>query len=76
MIRYFFDCVGQSRRLYDFHGRRLSGDGEAQQLAELLALNLDVEGDEEFVGGRVEVRNPQGGTLLFVAIPRPEQRGD
>ncbi len=74
MTHYFFDCIGHSRKLYDFHGRRLPEEGDAQQLAQLLALNFEVEGDDQFVGGRVEVRNAQGGTVFFVAIAAAEQR--
>ncbi len=50
MTRYFFDCLGHSRKLYDFHGRSFSDQREAHQLAQLLALNMEVEGDDELPG--------------------------
>jgi hypothetical protein len=73
MTRYFFDLVGHSRSIYDFHGQ-LFEPLKAQEQAQLLALNMLVEEDEDFVGGQVDVRDAKGGVMFSVAIHAPEQR--
>ncbi len=74
MRRYFFDFVGLARLVYDFHGRQFADPLGAHQAAQLLALNLEVEGDEDFVGGHVDVRDPRGGAVFSVAIRTAEQQ--
>lgn len=73
MARYFFDLIGHSRSIFDFHGGTFSDRYEAHEQAQLLALNLQVEEDEAFVGGRVHVRDAQGGVMFSVEIHEPEQ---
>ena len=72
MRRYFFDIVGLGRVIYDFHGRLFSNPIDAQQVAQLLALNAEVEGDEEVAGGRIEVRDANGGSFFSVVIRAAE----
>ncbi len=73
MARYFFDLIGHSRSIYDFHGRALSEPLKAHEQAQMLALNVEVEDDEDFVGGRIEVRDVKGGVVFSVAIRVMEQ---
>jgi hypothetical protein len=68
MKKYFFDRVGQSCSEYDFRGRDFAEPHKAFQLAQLLALDIGVEGQEEFLGGSVNVRNADGHKLYSVII--------
>jgi hypothetical protein len=68
MIRYFFDLVGQQRSEYDYRGRILSNCESAQQLAELMALDLGIESDGDWSGWTIAVRNAQGQQLLSVPV--------
>lgn len=73
MARYFFDLVGHHRSFFDFQGHPFSDQYKAHEQAELLALDLQIEEDEEFVGGRVDVRDIKGGVMFSVAIRVPDQ---
>jgi len=68
MKRYFFDRVGQSCSEYDFRGRDFAEPHKALEIAQLLALDLGVEGQEEFLGGSINVRNADGHKLFSVLI--------
>ena len=68
MKKYFFDVVGQQRAEYDFHGREFAQPQKAFQLAQLLAIDVEVEGKDEFCGGCVNVRNADGHQLFSVPI--------
>ena len=68
MKKYFFDRVGQSCSEYDFRGHDFAEPQKALQLAQLLALDLEVGGEEEFVGGSINVRNADGHKLFSVRI--------
>ena len=68
MKKYFFDRVGQSSSEYDFRGREFAEPQKAFALAQLLALDLEVEGQEEFVGGSINVRSADGHKLFSVRI--------
>jgi len=68
MKKYFFDRVGQSCSEYDFRGREFAEPQKALQLAQLLALDLEVGGQEEFAGGSINVRNVDGHKLFSVRI--------
>ena len=68
MKKYFFDRVGQSCSEYDFRGREFADAQNALALAQLLALDLGVEGQEEFLGGTINVRNADGHKLFTVVI--------
>jgi hypothetical protein len=73
MARYFFDLIGHNRSVFDFHGGTFSEGYKAHEQAQLLALNLQVEEDEAFIGGRVNVRDASGGVMFSVVIRDPEQ---
>ena len=72
MKKYFFDVVGQQRAEYDFSGREFSEPQKAFQLAQLLALDLVVGGEDEFSGGSINVRNADGHKLYSVLISEPD----
>lgn len=72
MKKYFFDRVGEGCSEYDFRGREFSEPQKAFQLAQLLALDLEVGGVEEFCGGAINVRNADGHKLFSVPIREPE----
>jgi hypothetical protein len=60
MNKYFFDLVGQERSEYDFRGREFSAPEKAFQLAELIALDLEMKGEGEWLGWSIDVRNAHG----------------
>lgn len=64
MKRFFFDVSQNSRIQYDFQGRDFAQLEQAQELAELIALDLECSDDGEWAGSEVQVRNV-GGTCLF-----------
>jgi hypothetical protein len=72
MTRYFFDVVGNVQSQYDFRGRAFSEPQKAYQLAQLLALDLEMDGDQEFVGKHVAVRTETGHSLYSVCVRAPE----
>jgi hypothetical protein len=73
MARYFFDVVGQTRSEYDFRGTLFSDPRQAHSWAELLALDLEVDSDEQgLVGGRVGVRSTDGRELFSIPIRQVE----
>jgi hypothetical protein len=72
MKKYFFDRIGQDCSEYDFRGHDFAEPQKAFQLAQLLALDLEVEGHEAFAGGSINVRNADGHKLFTVRIGEPE----
>ncbi len=72
MKKYFFDRVGQGCSEYDFRGRDFAEPQKAYQLAQLLALDMEVGGGDEFFGGSINVRNADGHKLFSVPIRQPE----
>ena len=72
MKKYFFDVVGDKGSEYDFSGRDFAEPQKAYALAHLLALDLEVGGNDEFSGGAINVRNADGHKLYSVTIREPE----
>ena len=72
MKKYFFDRVGERCSEYDFRGREFAEPQKAFQLAQLLALDLEVDGVDEFCGGSIHVRNADGHKLFSVPIREQE----
>jgi hypothetical protein len=72
MTKYFFDVVGDKGSEYDFHGRAFAEPQKAFALAHLLALDLEVGGNDEFSGGTINVRSADGLKLYTVPIRQPE----
>lgn len=61
MKRYFFDLVSGSRAEYDYQGRELGTPEQARELAELIALDLEIaSSDGQWTGWSVDVRNARG----------------
>jgi hypothetical protein len=72
MKKYFFDLIGQGCSEYDFRGRDFAEPQKAFQLAQMLALDLEVSGGDDFAGGSINVRNADGHKLFTVPIGEPE----
>jgi hypothetical protein len=68
MCRYFFDLVGQKRTEYDFRGREFSSLEDAFQMAEIIAIDLELKSEGEWRGWSVEVRNSDSGHLFSVPV--------
>jgi hypothetical protein len=66
MMRYFFDLDTQCQSMYDYQGRELATPEAAYQLAELIALDLALDG--ESVGWTVAVCNPEGKRFFSVPV--------
>jgi hypothetical protein len=74
MKKYFFDLVGQDRAEYDFRGRDFSAPEKAFQLAELMALDLEIKGEGEWSGWCIDVRNAHGQQYFWVPVREPEMK--
>jgi hypothetical protein len=70
MKRYFFDVGNQSRSMYDYQGRDFETPDAAYQLAEMMALDLEVKGD--WVGWAVAVRSPDGKKVFSIPVRSAE----
>jgi uncharacterized protein DUF6894 len=68
MKKYFFDRVGERCSEYDFRGHEFAEPQKAFQLAQLLAIDLEVGGADEFCGGSINVHNDAGHKLFTVPI--------
>ena len=68
MKRYFFDAVGEQRSVYDYRGRHFASADNAYRLAELIALDYAMKGEDEWLGSSILVRNAEGNKLFSVPI--------
>jgi hypothetical protein len=68
MKRYFFDVAARAFVQYDYVGREFEQPDKANELAELIALDLGCSGDETWAGAEVRVHNAHGNRLFAVAI--------
>jgi hypothetical protein len=68
MRRYFFDLVGGERSEYDYSGRVLPSAKNAQELAELIAVDLALEDEEPWCGWKVKVRSAEGHEMFCVPV--------
>jgi hypothetical protein len=68
MKRYFFDLVSLDRAEHDFRGRECSSPELALQMAELIALDLELRSEGEWSGWTVKVRNPDGQHFFSVPV--------
>jgi hypothetical protein len=66
MTRYFFDLGNQSRSVYDHEGRYCETPDAAYQMAELIALDLEVDGD--WAGWAVAVLSPEGRKVFSIPV--------
>jgi hypothetical protein len=67
--KYFFDVVSPNGEAceYDYTGRMLDRPEKAHDVAELLALDLEMNSDRQWAGWTVHVRDAQG--RQFFSIP-------
>jgi hypothetical protein len=70
MKRYFFDLDGQRGFVYDHEGRDCETPDAAYQLAEMIALDLEVEG--EWAGWAVAVCSPDGKRVFSIPVRSEE----
>ena len=66
MKRYFFDLGNKSEAIYDFRGHEVATLDAAYQLAELMALDLEVS--EDWLGWVLMVRNPEGENIFSIPV--------
>jgi hypothetical protein len=66
MKRYFFDLGTRCQSMYDYQGREFASPEAAYQLAELIALDMALEG--KWVGWEVAVRSPKGDHFFSVSV--------
>jgi hypothetical protein len=72
MERYFFDVAIKTYVQYDYRGREFSKTEQAQQHAELIAMDVEcIEGDDRGAS-EVQVRDIKGHHLFSVPIREPE----
>lgn len=69
MEKYFFDLVGQDQSQYDYRGRVFSGPEKAFRLAEVIALDLEMRGEGEWSGWRINGRNAHGEEYFSFPVP-------
>lgn len=72
MGKYFFDRIGQDRAEYDYHGRAFASPEKARELAELIALDLEIESDGRWAGWAVDVRNAYNERFFTIPVRAPE----
>ena len=70
MNKYFFDLVGRQRSEYDYRGRELPSPEKAYQLGELIALDLGIDGQREWSGWSIKVRNSLGQQFFSIPVPQ------
>jgi hypothetical protein len=70
MKRYFFDLGNRDTSLYDHQGCDFETPDAAYQLAEMIALDLEVDGD--WVGWAVAVCSPEGKRVFSISVRNEE----
>lgn len=70
MKKYFFDLVSRHHSEYDYRGREFSAPEKAFQLAELMALDLEIEGERS--GWSVHVRSAHGQQFFWIPVREAE----
>jgi hypothetical protein len=73
MKRYFFDRVGGGQAEYDYHGRMLSTPEAARQLAEVIALDLELMDEGGWSGWAINVHTAVGQQPFSVPVPASAQ---
>ena len=70
MQRYFFDRVSRARSEFDYRGCELANVESATEMAELLAIDLALDTENEWRGWAIKVCNALG--EHFVTVPVQE----
>jgi hypothetical protein len=68
MTRFFFDVKGSNSIEHDYSGRYLPSLNEAQQMAELIAMDLGCTRVDGSSPMEVQIRDAKGCLLVSVAI--------
>jgi hypothetical protein len=72
MSKYFFDLIWCDQRAYDYQGRDFSAPAEARDMAELIALDLEIEADARWAGWAIDVRNANNEHFFTIPVRGPE----
>jgi hypothetical protein len=67
MTRYFFDVRAKTATEFDYHGRFLPTLDHAQQMAELIAMDLGCTRVDGSFGMEVQIRTAAG--MLLCSVP-------
>ena len=67
IMRFFFDYRTKDRALYDYRGDDFRNSQAAIEFAAAIAEMLKQSLDDDWMGWRVEVRNPEG--VKFLSLP-------
>jgi hypothetical protein len=73
MKKFFFDVSFQDHVRYDYRGRDFAQPEQARELAELIALDIECEDNDNVVGLEVQVRNVGGKCLFAVPVRQPDR---
>jgi hypothetical protein len=68
MKRYFFDVASPSHVRFDYQGRDFANSEEAQNLAELMALDLATSEDCQSSDLEIQVRTIAGTKIYSVPV--------
>jgi hypothetical protein len=68
MRRYFFDVVSGQCSSYDYRGREFPTPESAYELAELMALDLAIDTDDERDACSINVSTAEGRKLFSIPI--------
>jgi Domain of unknown function (DUF6894) len=71
MKRYFFDRVGEERLEYDFCGSVLPSPEAAYQIAEMIAIDLEIVEEGAWSGWEISVRDAGGRKFFSVPVRQP-----
>jgi hypothetical protein len=72
MKRYFFDVISQSGSEYDYRGREFPTPEQAFQMAELMALDLQLCPKGDWAASSINVRDSYGTEFFSTRVHPPE----
>jgi hypothetical protein len=73
MKRYFFDVVREGLSEFDFRGYEFATPEKAFQLAELIAIDLEISPPQgQWAGSLVKVRDTRGREFFSRRVEEPE----
>jgi hypothetical protein len=72
MKRYFFDVISQAGSAYDYRGREFPSPEQAYQMAELMALDLQLCPPGEWAASSINVRDSFGTEFFTMRVQPPE----